>query len=159
MSIMKKQQLDFIVIGAQKAATTTIFKYLKEHERVILPEDKEAPFFNMPDLYSNPIKGNDAGITALHYGCIEDRLEMVRLLLESGADVNKASKLGTTPLHVSCMNDRCDIARLLLDKGADLNLVDADGNTALTTACQEGHAVVVLVFVDLICFNMYVLMN
>lgn len=50
-NIMKRKQLDFIVIGAQKSATTTIYKYLKEHERIVLPEDKEAPFFNSPNFH------------------------------------------------------------------------------------------------------------
>ena len=40
------KQLDFIIIGAQKCATTTLFKYLNEHSQIAMPEDKEAPFFN-----------------------------------------------------------------------------------------------------------------
>ncbi len=41
---MKK--LDFIVVGAQKSATTTLYQYLREHNSIALPLDKEAPFFN-----------------------------------------------------------------------------------------------------------------
>lgn len=44
---MKK--LDFIIVGAQKCATTTIHKYLEEHPNVDLPLDKEAPFFSAAD--------------------------------------------------------------------------------------------------------------
>lgn len=42
------KQLDFIIVGAQKCATTTLFKYLNEHSQIAMPEDKEAPFFNSP---------------------------------------------------------------------------------------------------------------
>lgn len=40
------QQLDFIIIGAQKAGTTTLFKLLSEHPQVFVPPGKELPFFN-----------------------------------------------------------------------------------------------------------------
>ncbi len=38
--------LDFIVIGAQKSGTTTLFEYLVRHPQLCLPASKEAPFFN-----------------------------------------------------------------------------------------------------------------
>jgi hypothetical protein len=41
-----KDKLDFIVIGAQKAGTTSLFEYLKRHPEVCLPLDKEAPYFS-----------------------------------------------------------------------------------------------------------------
>ena len=48
---MKK--LDFIVIGAQKSATTSLFKYLNAHSDIYMPSAKEAPFYSQDDLYSN----------------------------------------------------------------------------------------------------------
>ena len=41
-----KQTLDFIVIGAQKAGTTSLFEYLKGHPELHFPYDKERPFFS-----------------------------------------------------------------------------------------------------------------
>jgi len=41
-----KQSLDFIVIGAQKSGTTTLFEYLRRHPELYLPSGKEAPFFS-----------------------------------------------------------------------------------------------------------------
>jgi len=38
--------LDFLVIGAPKSGTTTLFEYLREHPRIELPPDKEAPYFS-----------------------------------------------------------------------------------------------------------------
>lgn len=37
--------LDFLVIGAQKSGTTSLFKYLNEHPQIYLPPSKEVPFF------------------------------------------------------------------------------------------------------------------
>jgi hypothetical protein len=39
------KHLDFMIIGAQKAGTTSLFKYLERHERIYLPAEKEIPFF------------------------------------------------------------------------------------------------------------------
>ncbi len=36
---------DFIVIGAQKAATTSLFEYLRRHPEIFLPDFKETNFF------------------------------------------------------------------------------------------------------------------
>jgi hypothetical protein len=41
-----KDTLDFIVIGAQKAGTTSLFEYLRRHPDLCLPLDKEAPYFS-----------------------------------------------------------------------------------------------------------------
>jgi hypothetical protein len=40
-----KSRLDFLVIGAQKAGTTSLFEYLRRHPEIYLPPGKEAPYF------------------------------------------------------------------------------------------------------------------
>jgi hypothetical protein len=47
--------LDFVVIGAQKGGTTTLFEHLRRHPDLCLPADKEAPFFNRPELFSRGV--------------------------------------------------------------------------------------------------------
>src|SRR5436305_8534161 len=41
-----KDTLDFIVIGAQKAGTTSLFEYVRRHPDLRLPANKEAPYFS-----------------------------------------------------------------------------------------------------------------
>lgn len=48
---MSTRQLDFFVIGAMKAGTTSLHYYLKEHPGLFLPIEKEVPFFAMDELY------------------------------------------------------------------------------------------------------------
>jgi hypothetical protein len=48
--------LDFVVIGAQKGGTTTLFEHLRRHPDLCLPADKEAPFFNRPELFSQGVE-------------------------------------------------------------------------------------------------------
>jgi hypothetical protein len=40
------KNLDFIIIGAQKSATTSLFKYLQPHPGIFMSSNKEAPFFS-----------------------------------------------------------------------------------------------------------------
>jgi hypothetical protein len=48
----QEDTIDFIVIGAQKAGTTTLFEHLKRHPEVVVPPDKEAPYFSHDRLWS-----------------------------------------------------------------------------------------------------------
>ncbi len=47
-----KSTLDFLVIGAPKSATTTLYEYLNGHPQLALPRTKEAPFFTHKQAYS-----------------------------------------------------------------------------------------------------------
>lgn len=40
--------LDFVVIGAQKAGTTSLWRYLDDNPRIAMPPHKEASFFSEP---------------------------------------------------------------------------------------------------------------
>jgi len=53
---MNVKTLDFLIIGAQKAGTTTLFEYLREHPQLYLPPQKGLHFFDTDELY---VKGID----------------------------------------------------------------------------------------------------
>jgi hypothetical protein len=38
--------IDFLIIGAQKAGTTSLFEYLRRHPQIHMPAEKEISFFN-----------------------------------------------------------------------------------------------------------------
>jgi len=46
-----KEKLDFIVIGAQKAGTTSLFEYMRQHPQLELPGAKEVPYFSHQHRY------------------------------------------------------------------------------------------------------------
>lgn len=43
--------MDFLIIGAAKAGTTTLFEHLRTHPQIYLPPGKEYPFFATDDRY------------------------------------------------------------------------------------------------------------
>jgi len=73
--------------------------------------------------------------TALHYAVRSGHLEIVRLLLENGANVNALEHEDWTPLYYAANNGHYRIAKLLLEHGADKSIKDNyKGRTALDVA-------------------------
>ena len=65
--------------------------------------------------------------------------DVVKLLINSGADPNKADSGGFTPLHRAARSGCKDIIQLLLNSGADPNKADNYGQTPLHWAAGHGH--------------------
>ena len=61
-------------------------------------------------------------------------LEMVRVLISLGADVNAVNSSGYSPLHRAAVLGTTAIVEELLKAGADVNLKTDDGETALVYA-------------------------
>ena len=58
---------------------------------------------------------------ALHIAVSEGYEDIVKLLLEMGANVSmQLTESGWTPLHLAAQHGRVDIARALLDAGANV---------------------------------------
>jgi uncharacterized protein len=76
----------------------------------------------------------DQGASALHAAASAGRVEMVSLLIESGADVGALDARGRTPLHLAGIEldqtpRRMETAALLVAAGSDLAAKDEDGKT------------------------------
>ena len=73
-------------------------------------------------------KVNTAGLTALHYAVnrgvvnIPQNLEIVKMLIEAGADINKLTNLGRTPMRFAVTSGHTEATKILIDAGADLNI-------------------------------------
>lgn len=62
--------LDFLVIGAQKCATTALFEHLRGHPEIAMPLEKEVPFFSA-DNYDEALWQD---YSRRHFGNEDERL-------------------------------------------------------------------------------------
>ena len=100
---------------------------------------------------------DDGGSTSLHplsQGLQRGDLNivrLVRLLLESGANVNVYDTSRNTPLHFAASAGNLDVARMLLELGAEVDSQNDERLTPLQRASQgmrEGHRDIVRVLLD-----------
>ena len=83
----------------------------------------------------NPLK-----VQALHAAVAGRNLEIVKAVLDAGADANAQQQAGFRPIHEAGTNANRALAELLLAHGADPSLPNDDGKSAIDLARDKGHA-------------------
>ena len=63
----------------------------------------------------------------LHWAVLLKNFELVKLLVENGADVNAIASTGETPLHYAVLVRDTEIINYLLQKGANPNIANNKG--------------------------------
>ena len=53
------------------------------------------------------------GWTPLHYACDHGDLEVVKILINDGANLSKFSNTGFYPIHIAAQNNHCDVIQYL----------------------------------------------
>jgi len=74
------------------------------------------------------------GMTSLLYAARDGHLEVARLLVGAGANLELPDANGIRPLLTAALNNRLDVARLLVDQRADVNADDFWGRSPLWAA-------------------------
>jgi ankyrin repeat protein len=104
------------------------------------PEIVERLAHNYPQ-FVNALSGRRG--TALHPASVAGHVEVVRLLLMCGADVDARGYRNRSPLQLASLYGHLDVVQCLLDRGADANFQDEDHVTPLSFATVEGYLEVV----------------
>jgi ankyrin repeat protein len=102
---------------------------------------------NVTDLIAagadvNANTGSGEAWTPLVNAAYVGNVDIVRLLIDKGADVNGVCG-DYSPLFRAACDNKLDVAKLLVEKGANVNFKNSKGETPLFTASSYGFAGVV----------------
>ncbi len=78
------------------------------------------------------------GYAPLHYAIDCGEVEIARMLIDAGADVDVQDEDGSTALHLAAMFGEIEIVQMLIDVGADKDIQNKRGNTPLHNAARYG---------------------
>jgi ankyrin repeat protein len=92
-----------------------------------------------PGMNINQVADSEG--SALHIGVASENIEVVKLLIEGGADINQKDSDKVTPLHYcfSSKEKAVELAEILLEAGAVINNQNIDGQTPLDFALLAGN--------------------
>jgi ankyrin repeat protein len=125
------------------------------HRQLLLRQDA-ANRQLLSDAFSGDLRAVEAALQAggrvytvgpdgkqpLHLAAGSNRPEVVKALLNAGADVNAKDRLGDTALHEVATSSNVhasETARLLLDAGANVKARNKQGKTPIDAAITSGN--------------------
>ncbi|HOT74206.1 MAG TPA: ankyrin repeat domain-containing protein, partial [Candidatus Wallbacteria bacterium] len=81
---------------------------------------------------------------ALHWAVLWGMFDVVKLLVENGANINELNYYDSSSILLTALNEnKTEIARYLIEKGADLNFADSDSYKILHTAVNKNYVDIV----------------
>ena len=125
-----------------KSGNLEAIKYVVEKDKYVVEEDRRFKGFK-DRLVSSVILPK-----AAYYG----HLEIVKYLVENGADINAKDNNGWTSLIHAAYNGHLEVVKYLVENKADINAIGKyfgfDGLTSLMFASMNGHLEVVKYLVE-----------
>ena len=73
-------------------------------------------------IEQNYIEKNENGITALHLATQISSLDIVKNLINNGADINALNNYNETPLHIAVIEGDINIVKFLYENGANIDI-------------------------------------
>ena len=132
LSKLKSQLGNLLVQAAQEGDLYLLQELIENHKVSVDVDHKSTP-----------------GLTALHTACRQGRLKVIELLLDQGADIEKADEKGRTALYHAVKGGEEEVLRLLIKKGADLDIkTNIRGLTALRKAITKRHTQCAEILID-----------
>lgn len=172
MDNMDTPQLSFSPLkhAIQGELPLYVFKWLFDHEKIILQKPNNAEYRNI--IWSSVIsqknlpfleflfeagaiseedlnRSHRFGDTLLHTAAYYGWLDGVRLLYKHGAYVNITDEFGITPVYFAVSNGYVDVVKFLVEEcHADFNIADKYGYTAVSIAVRKGDLRIVKWFIE-----------
>lgn len=91
---------------------------------------------------------DDTAATPLILATLKGNRNIVKWLVEKGANINARNWQGHSPLQYACSKGWKDIVVYLLDKGADINVKDNRGDTSIHRLASLGRTEILNIFLN-----------
>lgn len=88
-------------------------------------------------LYEVPDDRSVHFVTPLWCAAVSGKMNVIKCLVETGANVNAASDSGSTPVRSACFMTHLEIVRYLVEHGADILKPNYNGGTCLINSIQS----------------------
>ncbi len=110
----------------KRVRTLHWFLLIQEHRdnESYVPKKKIDKYLKVVDINAQ----NDLGFTGLTFACMGKNTNLVKTLLELGADPNIPDNLGRTALFGALCSRSVSNVKLILESGGDPKATDNDGN-------------------------------
>ncbi|HXK50025.1 MAG TPA: ankyrin repeat domain-containing protein [Clostridiales bacterium] len=107
-------------------------------------------------LVKSMIEGNkdllesriDTYFTPLNFASLEGKTDLVKYLVDKGANISTRDREGSIPLQNAAIKGYFDIVKILVEKGSDVNYKDDNDVTPLHFACMSGNLELVKYLVE-----------
>ena len=76
-------------------------------------------------------------VTPLWYAAVIGQLEIVKILIRNGANINSVSNSGSTPVRAACFMSHLEIVKFLVENNADIQMTNNFGGTCLINSVQS----------------------
>ena len=80
---------------------------------------------------------NSNGQIALHYAAIHNHNEIIKILIDSGSNIDAKDNLDMTPLHLAALGGHKKIVKMLINSGALINPINLHGKTPIDLAIKQ----------------------
>jgi len=88
----------------------------------------------------------ETGVTALMYAAAGGSLEILKLLVDHGANVNHLHSNDASALFEAATAGKVEVTKYLLEIDSNIELIDKDGVTTLMSAASVGHSEICFIF-------------
>jgi ankyrin repeat protein len=147
--------LELVKALLQKGADSNIINKYGNTPLLNSLQDQSFDLFKelLPKCANINLKASVSKHTPLHMLSISGQLELVKDVINLGADVNLQNCYGQTPLHCASYHGNVQIVQELLQHKADVTIKNKDNDTALKLALKQKHREVVKELIKVIPLN------
>ena len=92
---------------------------------------------------------DENGMTALHWEAKKGCPDVVKSLIDAGADIEATGEGGHSPLLVACCKGKLSVVKMLVEAGASVCAINDNEDSCLTLAAHHGHTNIVRYLVGL----------